>query len=114
VCEHDSDVAVTDLRPVQERAVARPESDPLRIDTLRVLAAPLSQRGRRLLWDALLRAAAAAASSTRNTTPQARIYIRSGASTPTRFRLSAITICVARMSASRNSCASLSSTRCSW
>ena len=42
------------------------------------------------------------------------IHIRSGASTPTRLRLSAITICVARTSASRNSCASLSSTRCSW
>ena len=59
MCEHDSDVAVTDLSSVEKRAVARAEPDPLRIDTLRVLAAALGERGRRLLRDALLRAPAA-------------------------------------------------------
>ena len=43
-----------------------------------------------------------------------RAYILSGASTPTSCRQRAITICVARHSPSRNSCCSLSSTRCSW
>src|SRR5581483_10557208 len=43
-----------------------------------------------------------------------RAYILSGASTPTRSRQRAITVCVARQRASRNACCSLSSTRCSW
>ena len=38
----------------------------------------------------------------------------SGASTPTRSRQRAITVCVARQRPSRNASCSLSSTRCSW
>ena len=43
-----------------------------------------------------------------------RSYIRSGASTPTRSRQRAITVCVATQSPSRNASASLSSTRWWW
>ena len=42
------------------------------------------------------------------------IHIRSGASTPTRSRLRAITCCVARQRPSRNDCAGSPSTRHSW
>jgi hypothetical protein len=117
VREHDGDVALADRRTVEQRAVARAKPDQLRLHVLAGGTTARGKRGGRLLRQMLVRAAPARGPAEGEQGEEARgepHYIRSGASTPTRSRLSAITVWVARTRASRKASASLSRTRCSW
>jgi hypothetical protein len=115
--EDDRDVAVADRRTVEQRAVARAEPDQLRVYVLRVGTAAGGERRGRFARHILLRASAAGGDADGEEREQAcgeAHYIRSGAWTPTRSRLRAMTVCVARTRPSRNAWTSLSRTRCSW
>ena len=110
VQQHESPVAPSRLGAVEQRPVRclEPQGPPLRVRA----AARRDGRQRRPLHRLRVLASAAREQQREERKPEA-LHIRSGASTPIRSRQRAITCCVARTSARRNSRCSLSSTRCS-